>query len=140
MTATGSSHGDTGRAGAAALPSRSHVAVLAVAVLASAATAAGVVLLYHLTRPAPLRFATLNVAQLFAERQEALMKLAAQGAGEGGAQKAVDLAQTFGRALEAEALALPRSCGCIVLVRGAVVAGGDLPDYTDAVRERLRER
>jgi len=27
-----------------------------------------------------------------------------------------------------------------VLVRGAVVAGGDLPDYTELLRERLRAR
>jgi hypothetical protein len=125
---------------AAAAPSPSRVLVLVVAVLASAATSAGVALAYHVARPAPVRFATLNVAQLFAERQEALMKLAAQGAGEGGAEKAVDLARTFGRQLEAEALALPKACGCVVLVRGAVVAGSDLPDYTDAVRERLKQR
>ena len=101
----------------------SRAVVFAVAALASAATSAGVTLAYHLTRPAPVRFATLNVAQLFTERQEAL-----------------ELAKTFGRQLEAEALALPQACGCVVLVRGAVVAGSDLPDYTDAVRERLKPR
>jgi len=52
----------------------------------------------------------------------------------------VDLARTFGRELEAEALALPRECQCVVLVRGAVVAGRELPDYTDAVRARLKQR
>ena len=118
----------------------SRAVVFAVAALASAATSAGVTLAYHLTRPAPVRFATLNVAQLFTERQEELMKLAAQGSGEAGPQKALELAKTFGRQLEAEALALPKACGCIVLVRGAVVAGSDLPDYTDAVRERLKPR
>ena len=113
---------------------------LVLAGLVSAATSAGVTLAYHFTRPAPLRFATLNVAQLFSERQEELMKLAAQGAGEAGTQKAVDLARTFGRELEAEALALPRECQCVVLVRGAVVAGSELPDYTDTVRARLKQR
>lgn len=113
---------------------------LVLAGLVSAITSAGVTLAYHLTRPAPLRFATLNVAQLFSERQEELMKLAAQSAGEAGTQKAVDLARTFGRQLEAEALALPKECQCVVLVRGAVVAGSELPDYTDAVRARLKQR
>ena len=117
-----------------------RTATLAVAALASVTTSAGVTLAYHLTRPAPLRFATLNVAQLFSERQEELMKLASQGAGEAGTQKAVDLARTFGRQLEAEALALPKECQCIVLVRGAVVAGSELPDYTDVVRARLKQR
>jgi hypothetical protein len=120
--------------------SRFPVTTLVLAGLVSAATSAGVTLAYHLTRPAPLRFATLNVAQLFSERQEELMKLAARDAGETGTQKAVDLARTFGRELEAEALALPRECQCIVLVRGAVVAGSELPDYTDAVRARLKQR
>lgn len=120
--------------------SRFPVTTLVLAGLVSATTSAGVTLAYHLTRPAPLRFATLNVAQLFSERQEELMKLAAQGAGEAGTQKAVDLARTFGRELEAEALALPRECQCVVLVRGAVVAGVELPDYTDAVRARLKQR
>jgi len=119
-------------------PSRTVVCL--VAVLASALTSAGALLADHLARPVPVRFATLNVAQLFAERQEELMKLAAQGTGEGGTQKAVDLARTFGKQLEVEALALPEACRCIVLVRGAVVAGADLPDYTDLVRERLRQR
>lgn len=119
---------------------RSPGTALVLAGLVSAAVSAGVTLAYHLTRPAPLRFATLNVAQLFSERQEELMKLAAQGAGDAGTQKAVDLARTFGRELEAEALALPRECQCVVLVRGAVVAGSELPDYTDAVRARLKQR
>lgn len=118
----------------------SRAVVFAVAALTSAATAAGITLAYHLARPAPVRFATLNVAQLFTERQEELMKLAGQGSGEAGPQKALELAKTFGRQLEAEALALPQACGCVVLVRGAVVAGSDLPDYTDAVRERLKPR
>ena len=62
----------------------SRALVFIVAALASAATSVGVTLAYHLTRPAPMRFATLNVAQLFTERQEELMKLAAQGSGEAG--------------------------------------------------------
>lgn len=119
---------------------RTRMAVIAMAVLVSAVTSAAVTLTYHQARPAPIRFATLNVAQLFTERQEELMKLVADGAGEAGAQKAMDLARNFGRQLEAEALALPRECQCVVLVRGAVVAGGDLPDYTDAVRARLKQR
>ena len=118
----------------------SYGVLFAATILASAATSAGVTLAYHLARPAPVRFATLNVAQLFTERQDELMKLAAQGNGEAGTQKALELAKTFGRQLEAEALALPKACGCVVLVRGAVVAGSDLPDYTDAVRERLKPR
>ena len=132
--------GEEDRVTVPSVPGLTRTATLAVAVLASAATSAGVTLAYHLTRPAPLRFATLNVAQLFSERQEELMKLASQGAGDAGAEKAVDLARTFGRQLEAEALALPKECQCVVLVRGAVVAGAELPDYTDAVRTRLKQR
>ena len=119
---------------------RFPMASLALAILVGAATSAAVTLAYHLIRPAPPRFATLNVAQLFTERQEELMKLVADGTGTAGAQKAMDLARDFGRQLEAEALALPQECHCVVLVRGAVVAGGDLPDYTDAVRARLKRR
>jgi hypothetical protein len=138
MTAMPNSQAEADHTAAVSPPSRTVVCL--VAVLTSVLTSAGALLAYHLTRPAPVRFATLNVAQLFAERQEELMKLAAQGTGEGGTQKAVDLARTFGKQLEAEALALPETCRCVVLVRGAVVAGADLPDYTDLVRERLRQR
>jgi hypothetical protein len=88
-------------------------------------------------RPAPLRLATLNVAQLFAERQAALVTLATEEAGQGGATRAVELARHFGQRLEAEVRALPRECGCVVLVRGAVVSSDALPDYTDLVRTRL---
>jgi hypothetical protein len=119
---------------------RSRTSILALAILASAITSAAVTFALQLVRPAPVRFATLNVAQLFTERQEELMKLVADGTGEAGAQKAMDLARDFGRQLEAEALALPRECHCVVLVRGAVVAGGDFPDFTDAVRARLKRR
>lgn len=140
MSTTPNPPAEPERTPASVLPVPSRTAVWPVAVLASLLTSAGALLVYHLARPAPVRFATLNVAQLFAERQEALMKLATQGTGEGGTQKAVDLARTFGKQLEAEALALPETCRCIVLVRGAVVAGADLPDYTDLVRERLRQR
>ena len=140
MTAPHTPGGGQDHATVPAVPSRSRMAILAVAALASAVTSTGVTLTYHLTRPAPVRFATLNVAQLFTERQEELMKLVADGAGDAGTQKAVDLARNFGRQLEAEALALPRECQCVILVRGAVVAGSDLPDYTDAVRTRLKQR
>ena len=140
MTARHGSPSEEDRVTVPGVSRRAGTATLALAVVASVATSAGVTLAYHLTRPAPLRFATLDVAQLFGERQEELVKLASQGAGDAGAQKAVDLARTFGRALEAEALALPKECQCVVLVRGAVVAGAELPDYTDAVRARLKQR
>jgi len=113
--------------------------IVGVGLAISAASSAAAVLAYHVTRPAPPRLATLNVAQLFNERQEELMKLVA-GGGEGATQKAMEMAQSFGKELEAQVLALPRECGCIVLVRGAVVAGGELPDYTDVLRQRLRAR
>jgi hypothetical protein len=140
MTARPNASVDEGRVVTAPDAPVSRAVIFAVAALTSAATSAGITLTYHLARPAPVRFATLNVAQLFTERQEELMKLAAQGSGEAGSQKALELAKTFGRQLEAEALALPQACGCVVLVRGAVVAGSDLPDYTDAIRERLKPR
>jgi len=113
--------------------------VVGVCLAVSAASSAAALLAYHSTRPAPPRFATLNVAQLFNERQEELMKLVA-GGGEVATQKAMEMAQAFGKQLEAEVLALAKECGCIVLVRGAVVAGGELPDYTDVLRQRLRGR
>ncbi|MCI0548702.1 MAG: type-F conjugative transfer system protein TrbI [Candidatus Rokubacteria bacterium] len=113
--------------------------VLGMCLAVSAASSAAAVLAYHATRPAPPRLATLNVAQLFNERQEELMKLVA-GGGEAATQKAMEAAQAFGKELEAQVLALPKECGCIVLVRGAVVAGGELPDYTDVLRQRLRGR
>ena len=59
---------------------------------------------------------------------------------EAATEKAVESAKAFGRQLEAEALALPKECGCIVLVRGAVVGGTPLPDYTDLVRQRMKSR
>ena len=113
--------------------------VVGVCLAVSAASSAAAVFAYHVTRLAAPRLATLNVAQLFNERQEELMKLVA-GGGETATQKAMEAAQAFGKELEAQVLALPKECGCIVLVRGAVVAGGELPDYTDVLRRRLRGR
>ena len=118
---------------------RSHRTVL-LSLSLSAATSAAAVLAYHHTRPAPVRFATLNVAELFTERQQALAKLVTESGDEGATQQAIEVAKAFGRQLEAEALALPRECGCIVLVRGALVGGQDVPDYTDVVRQRMRSR
>jgi len=97
------------------------------------------VLAYHATRPEPPRLATLDVAALFSERQAELTKLVAAG-GEAATENAMAQAQAFGKRLEAEVRALPGECRCIVLVRGAVVAGGELPDYTGLLRERLRAR
>ena len=127
-------HDDAGRIG----PRFSRPRPCVLAGLVSAATSAGVTLAYHLTRPAPLRFATLNVAQLFSERQEELMKLAAQGAGEAGAAE--------GGRSRANLRATARSRGARaaqgVPVRRARArrrrGGSELPDYTDAVRARLR--
>lgn len=113
--------------------------VVGVCLALSAASSGGAVLGYHVTRPAPPRLATLDVARLFGERQAELMKLVAEG-GEAATEQAMAMAQRFGKRLEAEVRALPKECGCIVLVRGAVVAGEALPDYTDVLRERLRAR
>jgi hypothetical protein len=106
----------------------------------SVITSAAAVFVYHALSPAPLRFATLNVAELFSERQRELARLVSESGSEAATEKAVESAKTFGRQLEAEALALPKECGCIVLVRGAVVGGTALPDYTDLVRQRLKSR
>jgi hypothetical protein len=106
----------------------------------SVITSAAAVFVYHALSPAPLRFATLNVAELFSERQRELARLVSENGSEAATEKAVESARAFGKQLEAEALALPRQCGCIVLVRGAVVGGTALPDYTDLVRQRMKSR
>ena len=106
----------------------------------SVITSAAAVLVYHALSPAPLRFATLNVAELFSERQRELARLVSENGSEAATEKAVESAKAFGKQLEAEALALPKECGCIVLVRGAVVGGTALPDYTDVVRQRMKSR
>ena len=109
---------------------------LSLSVITSVAT----VFVYHALSPAPPRFATLNVAELFSERQQELARLVSESGSEAATEKALKSAKAFGRQLEAEALALPRECGCIVLVRGAVVGGTALPDYTDLVRQRMKSR
>ena len=106
----------------------------------SVITSAAAVFVYHALSPAPLRFATLNVAELFSERQRELARLVSENGSEAATEKAVESAKAFGKQLEAEALALPKECGCIVLVRGAVVGGTALPDYTDLVRQRMKSR
>jgi len=106
----------------------------------SVITSAAAVFVYHALSSAPPRFATLNVAELFSERQQELARLVSEGGGEAATEKALESAKAFGRQLEAEALVLPKECGCIVLVRGAVVGGTSLPDYTDLVRQRMRSR
>ena len=83
------------------------------------------------------RFAVVDVASVVrAHQQKAVALLAAKGA-EQSARTAV-LAQThdFGQQLDHRVRELSDECGCVLLMREAVVAG-DLEDLTPALISRL---
>lgn len=86
---------------------------------------------------AKARFAVVDLASVVRKNQEAAVGLLASG---GSDQRVRDAAmasaQGFGKRLDAEVIELSRECGCVLLMREAVVAG-EVEDLTPALLSRL---
>lgn len=107
--------------------------------LASAALALFVALVGPklLNRASKQRFVTVDLSGLIARQQEQAVKQIAAGDGDESKRKAaLAAAEAFGKRVNAEAHALSRECGCILLMREAVVAG-EVEDLTAVLAARI---
>lgn len=86
------------------------------------------------------RFAVVDLSAVVRKNQEATVTLLASG---GADQRARDAAlasaRGFGKRLDAEVVALSKECGCVLIMREAVVAG-EVEDLTPALLSRLTKQ
>lgn len=115
----------------------------------SAAIAAGLVVLGaclallassvtgHVPGKGKVRFAVVDLASVVRKNQEAAVSLLASGAADQRTRDAaLAAAQGFGKRLDVEVIELSRECGCVLLMREAVVAG-EVEDLTPTLLFRL---
>jgi len=92
---------------------------------------------YLLAKRQP-RYGIVDIVEIYKEKESELALVALKkGATDQDQEQMRGIAQKFGRDLQAALEQLPRDCDCILLNRGAVVAGGSIPDYTAALKARL---
>jgi hypothetical protein len=112
----------------------------AVALCAASALLAFVVALFGtalLERGGKTRFATVDLAAVVRRQQEASVSLLADATTDQRARNAaLASAQEFGKRLDRELLDMSRECGCVLLMREAVVSG-QLDDLTAVLLSRL---
>jgi hypothetical protein len=126
---------------AGAVPARSSAKSVAIAALLVVLGACLALLFSSLTGRAPgnakARFAVVDLATVVRKNQEAAVSLLASGnADQRTRDAALAAAQGFGKRLDAEVVELSRECGCVLLMREAVVAG-EVEDLTPALLARL---
>lgn len=86
---------------------------------------------------AKARFAVVDLASVVRKNQEAAVALLASGSADRASRDAaLASAEGFGKRLNAEVVELSRECGCILLMREAIVAG-DVEDLTPVLLNRL---
>lgn len=89
---------------------------------------------------AKAKFAVVDLASVVRKNQEAAVSMLANGAADQRTRDAAFAsAQGFGKRLDAEVIELSRECGCVLLMREAVIAG-DVEDLTPALLSRLAKR
>lgn len=90
-----------------------------------------------LSRAPKQRLVTVDLSGVIARQQEQAVKQIAAGEGDESKRKAaLAAAEAFGKRLNAEAHALARECGCVLLMREAVVAG-EVEDLTSVLASRI---
>lgn len=86
------------------------------------------------------KFAVVDLAGVVRQHQEAsISALAEKGADDNSRARALAQAKAFGKQLDHEVGQLSSECGCVLLVREAVVAG-QLEDLTPALMARLSQK
>jgi hypothetical protein len=116
--------------------------VTAGACVASAAVVAAsfVVIPKFSGRAAPPRFAVVDLASIVRTNQQlAVSRLAEKGVDQAARASSLALAREFGQRLDLEVRELSIECGCVLLMREAVVAG-ELEDLTPALLNRLAKK
>ncbi|MQA40593.1 hypothetical protein [Rugamonas aquatica] len=84
-----------------------------------------------------LRIGVVDVATVYHEKEEQFRRLAAAGAADRGADRAMLMARRFAQRLPAALDELPGECGCLVYDKSVLM--GDVPSALD-LTERLREK
>ena len=111
--------------------------LIAINTVVSLALAAGVSALMQRTQKPT--FGTLDVAELYRLKEaQVAAVLVKRDSGDAERIVAIQRAAVFGAELSKLIETLPEECGCLVLIRGAVLgSGAQLVDLTPAVRQRL---
>lgn len=120
------------------LQSRWAIAGLCLATVVIVATA--FIVVPRLKHQGHGRFAVIDLAAVVrANQQKAVTLLADKGADQSSRAAALSQARDFGQQLDREVRELSTECGCVLLMREAVVAG-DLEDLTPALMSRLARK
>ena len=111
--------------------------LIAINTVVSQALAAGVA--DWMQRTQKPTFGTLDVAELYRLKEaQVATVLVKRDSGDAERILAIQRAAIFGAELSKLIDTLPEECGCLVLMRGAVLgSGAQLVDLTPAVRQRL---
>ncbi len=100
------------------------------------------VVVYHVMSPKPARFAVVDLQSIYKELNSGLANQAASSSTEEGDKQKLPTsvqAEQMGKFLKFVLKNLSEECNCTLLVSGAVIENRNLDDYTDLVRQRLRE-
>jgi len=88
--------------------------------------------------PQTPRFGVVDVADVYRIKTSQLVDDMLKAGETREARDAVkSRADAFGNDVERLMASLAADCGCVVLARPAVVAGGSVPDFTDALKSKL---
>lgn len=86
------------------------------------------------------KFAVVDLASVVRQHQEAsISAFSDKGADDNSRARALAQAKAFGKQLDYEVSQLSGECGCVLLVREAVVAG-QLEDLTSVLTARLTQK
>ena len=114
-----------------------HVAKVVGLVMSGAVLAIAIASVSGMPRKEKSRFAVVDLAAVIRNNQQAAVALLASGTTDQRTRDAaLASAQGFGKRLDAEVVALSKECGCVLLMREAVVAG-EVEDLTPALLSRL---
>lgn len=121
-------------------PMHGNLAVIAKAiglVVAGAVLAIAIASVSGLPGKKKAKFAVVDLAAVVRTNQQAAVALLSSGtADQRTRDAALASAQGFGKRLDAEVVALSKECGCVLLMREAVVAG-EVEDLTPTLLSRL---
>lgn len=83
------------------------------------------------------KFAVVDLTQVITKQQErAVRVLADVNADEASKKKAIESAGEFGKRVNGELVQLSQQCGCVLLMREAIIAG-EMEDLTPALLTRV---
>lgn len=88
--------------------------------------------------PQTVRFAVVDVSDIYRLKTTKLVDdMLKAGEGKEARDAVKTSADSFGEEVDRLTSLVAEDCKCVVLARPAVVAGGSVPDYTDALKKRL---